>query len=202
MLPTFRGLLFLGLTAFGGSIVFASACRGAEEAALPQPPYTNTATIKDIMLGIVDPSADVVWNAVGTIVDPKGADERKPRADEDWEAVRYAALRLAEATNLLMVPGRKMARPGEKSVAPGVELEPEEMEALVQKDLQGWYMRANALHDVAIEALKAADAKDPEQLFEVGYHIEMACESCHRQYWYPNEKLPPGYGEPTPPAKP
>jgi hypothetical protein len=30
----------------------------------------------------------------------------------------------------------------------------------------------------------------------------MACESCHRQYWYPNEKLPPGYGEPTPPAKP
>ena len=129
------------------------------------------------MLGIVDPSADVVWNAVGTIVDPKGTDERKPRSDEDWEAVRYAALRLAEATNLLVVPGRKMARPGEKSVAPGVELEPEEMEALVQKDLQGWYMRAKALHDVAVEALKAVDAKDPEQLFEVGYHIEMACEN-------------------------
>ena len=49
-----------------------------------------------------------------------------------------------------------MARPGEKSVAPGVELEPEEMDALVQKDLQGWYRRAKALHDVAVEALKPA----------------------------------------------
>ena len=24
----------------------------------------------------------------------------------------------------------------------------------------------------------------------IGEHIERACENCHSQYWYPNEKIP------------
>ena len=39
-------------------------------------------------------------------------------------------------------------------------------------------------------ALPAIDAKNPEKLFEVGETIEGACEHCHSNYWYPNEKIP------------
>jgi redox-regulated HSP33 family molecular chaperone len=41
-----------------------------------------------------------------------------------------------------------------------------------------------------VAVLQAIDAKDSQKVFEIGEQIEVACESCHRQYWYPNEKIP------------
>jgi len=155
------------------------------------PEYTPSATIKDLMQAIVDPSADDVWMSVTTVMSGTGTVETVPKNDEDWAKVRHGAIRLLEASNLLIVPGRHVARPGEKSEAPGVELEPAEMEALIYKDIPGWRNRAKALHEAGLEALKAADARNPEKIFEVGEQIEEACENCHRNYWYPNEQIPP-----------
>ena len=158
--------------------------------AAASPDYAATATIKDLMDAIVDPSADDVWNAVKTTVGPGGVDETAPVTEEEWTSVRRGALRLAEATNLLMVPGRHMARLGEKSETPGVELEPAEMEALVNGDRPAWNQHARDLRDVSLEVLKATDSRDAAKLFEVGGRLDAACESCHKQYWYPNEKIP------------
>jgi hypothetical protein len=101
-----------------------------------------------------------------------------------------------EAANLLMIPGRRVARPGEKSETPGVELEPEEMDELIAKDRPAWNARAKALHDVMSSVIEAIDAKDSEKVFELGEQIEVACENCHKQYWYPNEVIPPFPSDP------
>jgi hypothetical protein len=189
------------LTVFVAIVVmaFALGCRSRREEAAsdaaaaapnPTPAFMPEATIKDLMLGLVDTSADAVWLSVTTTVDERGVVDVKPQNDEQWAEVRYGALRLAEAANLLMIPGRRVALPGEKSVAPGVELEPEEMQAMIDKDPAGWNMRVVALHDAAMLAVKAAESKDPQKIFEVGETIEHACEGCHRQYWYPNEQVP------------
>lgn len=143
------------------------------------------------MDSIVDPSADDVWDAVTIEVSASGTVEKVPRTDEEWTNVRRGALRLAEASNLLMMPGRHVARPGEKSETPGVELEPEQMEALVNKDRDAWIRRAKGLHDAVMPVLQSIEAKDAQKLFELGADIEMACENCHMQYWYPNEKVSP-----------
>jgi hypothetical protein len=143
------------------------------------------------MEAIVDPSADVVWEAVQTVVSAGGINDAAPHTAEEWAGVRLGALRLAEASNLLMLPGRHVARPGEKSVAPGVELEPEEIETLVNNDRETWNKLSHGLHDASLAALQAIDKKDPETLFNVGEQIERACENCHSHYWYPNEKIPP-----------
>ena len=90
-----------------------------------------------------------------------------------------------------MVPGRHVARPGEKSETPGVELEPAEMEVLIAKDMTAWHKRAKALHEAGLAALQAIDAKDAQKVFEVGEQIQRACEGCHSEYRYPNEKIPP-----------
>jgi hypothetical protein len=182
-------LLILGVLIFGSSLFVSGACRRQPDP--PQPVYTPTATIKDIMDAIVDPSADVVWNAVATVITTNGVEERAPHTDEEWADVRRGVIRLVEATNLLVMPGRHVARSGEKSEAPGVELEPEEMEALVNKDRAAWIGRAKTLHDISMELLRAADEKDAKKLFEVGDRLDTACENCHVQYWYPNEKIPP-----------
>jgi hypothetical protein len=142
------------------------------------------------MLSIVDPSADVVWLSVTAEQTAEGLKETAPSSDEDWKKVRQGAIALTEAANLLMMPGRHVAGPGEKSETPGVELEPLEMEALIAKDPVSWMARARALHDAGLAALHAIDARNAEKVFEVGEQIEQACESCHRQYWYPNEKIP------------
>ena len=143
------------------------------------------------MLSVIDPSADTVWLSVTTVVDEKGLVETMPKSDEEWRNVRRGAVTLMEAANLLMIPGRRVARPGEKSETPGVELEPEEMDALIAKDREAWNARAKRLHDAVSEVVQAIDAKDGNKVFELGEQIEEACESCHKQYWYPNEVIPP-----------
>ena len=53
------------------SLLAIGGCRAREEAK-PQPAFRPTATVKDIMASIVDPEADVLWNAVATIVSADG----------------------------------------------------------------------------------------------------------------------------------
>ena len=196
----FAFLVMLGI----GSLLVTSACQSQQAAApaatapaLPPPEYTPTATIKDLMQSVVDPNADVVWLSVTTVQSAKGTVDTAPKTDEEWKKVRHGAVALMEAANLLVVPGRHVAKPGEKSETPGVELEPSEMEALINKDVPAFRMRAKALHDAGYAALQAVDNKDAQKVFEVGEQIEQACENCHKQYWYPNEKIPPVPGETT-----
>ena len=202
-MPRFRGLALTGALLLFTVPFLTGACQSAAPPAPAPPaePYAPTATIKDLMLSLIDPAADAVWLSVTTVQDAKGITETAPTNDEEWTKVRHGALQLAEAANLLMIPGRRMARPGEKSETPGVELEPEEMDALVAKDRAGWVMRATGLHEAAVAVLAAVDAKDAQKVFEIGEQIEVACENCHSHYWYPNEKIPdfPDIIE-TPPA--
>ncbi len=159
-------------------------------AASDAPPYEPAATVKDLMQSIVDPAADQVWLAVTTVQTASGTVETFPKTEADWLKVRHGAVGLSEAANLLMMPGRHVARPGETSDTPGVELEPSEMEALIARDRPAFIGRARALHEAGMAAVAAADAKDAQKLFEVGEQIEHACENCHSNYWYPNEKVP------------
>jgi hypothetical protein len=176
-------------------LLSASACQNPppQPADVPdpaQPEYAPSATIKDIMMSIVDPAADVVWLSVTTVQSSAGTVDAAPKSDEDWANVRKGAVTLTEAANLLMMPGRHVARAHEKSDTPGVELEPSQMEELINKDRAAWEMRARNLHDAGVAALQAIDAKDAQKVFEVGEQIEVACENCHKQYWYTNEKIP------------
>jgi len=171
--------------------LLASSCKPAgqktTETQSGEPQYRTTATIKDIMDSLVDPSADDLWNAVGTTFDATGIHERLPRTDEEWKEVRRDAIRMLEATNLLLIPGRIVAKPGEKSENPGIELEPQEMQALIDQDRASFQMLAHNLHDAAMVAFKAIDAKNTEALLDAGDGIDQACEKCHLKYWYPNE---------------
>src|SRR5688572_2440867 len=164
-----------------GALALAGGCNTREE----QPQFRPTATVKDIMLSVIDPEADVLWNSVATIVSASGTEEREPRTDEEWATLRRSAIQLVEATNLLRVPGRLVARPGEKSENPRIELQPETIQKMIAEDPAGWSALVDRLHDAAAPALKAIDARDVKGLFDAGDQIEHACEACHQRYWYP-----------------
>ena len=68
-----KWFLLVGVVLFVASIAGACQARQSEppQPAPAQPAYTTTATVKDLMLSIIDPSADVVWNSVTTAMDSK-----------------------------------------------------------------------------------------------------------------------------------
>jgi hypothetical protein len=171
-------------------LVVVTACSSSKPAPAAEtgPAFRVTGTVKEIMESLVDPNADVLWEAVSTTVNVEGVHEKMPRSDEDWQGVRRSAVALAEATNLLLIDGRKMAPLGHKSEYPGYELEPEEMEKLVNADRASWVRYAHSLHDQAMVALKAIDAKSVQGLMDAGEGIDEACENCHKHYWYPDQK--------------
>jgi len=148
-------------------------------------------SIRDLMDSIVDPSADVIWGASGTIVDKdQGTVELFPKTPEGWMDVRRAAVRIIEGANLLMIPGRLSAPAGARSQTPGVELEPTEIVALINRNRAGFNSFAAALRDLGWEALRASEAKSTDALLDVGGRMQEACEGCHQTFWYPNASTP------------
>jgi hypothetical protein len=109
-----------------------------------------------------------------------------PETDEDWQRLRWSAVDLAESANLLMVPGRAVNLPG--AVAGEGELAPDEIANLIETQRPAWVGYAHVLYEAAMEAVRAIDAKDPEAVSNAGGTIDAACESCHRQFWYPDQQ--------------
>jgi len=121
------------------------------------PPFQPTANMKDLMLNVIDPAADTLWESVGTVITMEGRFEKAPQTDDEWAGVRAGAIQLAESGNLLMLPSRS-----------GGSAE--------------WLAEAKALIDVSNRAIKIIEAKDKDALFTVGGDVYDVCTNCHKQF--------------------
>ena len=126
------------------SLAFVSVSMSAPQ---EQAPFKPIADVKQLMHAIVIPSSNVVFRLE---VEP-------PKDDKEWELVTYNALTLAEAGNLLMLPGRA-------------------------KNSDDWMKKAQALVDVGVLAMKAAEQKDAGAVVKIGYQIYDVCAGCHDEY--------------------
>lgn len=151
------------------------------------PELETAATIRELMDAMIDPSAEYLFDNIVEIADEKGVIDKTPKTDDDWKEARRRALMLFEAPNLLVAPGRKVGKPGEKAEYPEVELSPEQIQDLIDDDRDAFVRRARRLQDAAALALKAIDARDKVELFAKLEDVDKACESCHLHYWYPND---------------
>ena len=75
----------------------------------------------------------------------------------------------------------------DKSKFPQVELEPGEIQKLIDGDRASFIRRAKRLQEAASMSLKAIEARDTKALFSAIEHIDRACENCHLHYWYPKD---------------
>ena len=175
-------VLLVAVSALAGAV-----CSCTTRSPEPTGAFRPTATIQDIMLSVVDPSADAIWESVATIITYEGVEERRPRTGEDWERLRHEAVRLVEATNLLLMDGRAVAAHGVRSENPGIELHPEEIQSLITEDRETWDRLVGDLYDMSLIMLQAVDAKDADMLFDNGGPLDQACERCHQRYWYPED---------------
>jgi hypothetical protein len=166
------GLLFLA-----GGVVCLAACQPAPPPAPPAGDYKASSTIREIMDGMVMPPADVLWS----VLPP----DNVPKNDEDWTRLRRQAITLLEASDLLLTPGRHVAKPDEKSKAPDAQMDPKAIEALISKDRESWKNFSYKMHDAVSVALKAIDEKKAMALSDAGNDLTTVCGDCHMKFWYP-----------------
>jgi hypothetical protein len=150
-------------------------------------PYKPTATIQDLMDAQVDPAADEIWNSVASIVTANGVEEKQPRTDEEWEALKLKAFLVIEGGNLLAMPGRRVAPEGAPLDPAELAGEtPEDIQKAMETNREAWVNLAMGLHDAGLEVMAAIEAKSPQQLIDAGERLDTACENCHMTFWYPN----------------
>lgn len=196
-------LCLVATVALIGAMVVA--CRPAANSAASDPnatlrvggpppadtPYRMDNAIQDVMESVVAPSADILFDAVATDITAAGVNEKRPTTDDDWEKVEHAAVNLIEGVNMIKMPGRLIARPGQKTKSEGPdapELTAEEIAAKINMDRGKFLNYANTLQEQAVKTLDIIHKKDAQGLFNIGEDIDNACEGCHLEYWYPNDK--------------
>jgi hypothetical protein len=138
----------LGL--FAAAIVSACGGQGTPDATA----YRPVATVDEVMDAIIIPASETVFDAV---VYENGVLVQSPKTDDDWFRVRMDALAVAEAGNLLMMPGRA-------------------------KDAGDWIKFARAMIDSAETVARAADSKDVDRVLQTGGEMYRACAGCHQKY--------------------
>ena len=187
---TVGSLLVLGLLSGCGRHV--ETAQTAPTASTPSSSLQPTAGIQDIMAFMIDPAADFLWESVSTSVTSAGVDEKQPRTDAEWNEVRKHAIILTEASNLIRMNGRHVAREGRQLEDHGTEgnLTAAESEQAIAADRATFESFAQALHDVGKSMLKAADDKNPQGILDAGDTMDQVCEGCHLKFWYPGQKIP------------
>ena len=151
---------------------------------------TPDVSVKQLMGHMIDPAADIIFDSVWSDSTAAGVVEHKPTTEEDWEKVETGAITLIEGVELLKVV-RPFAPPGDvnQSVGPDApELSPTQIKEKVDKDPVLWLAKIQAVRNVGLEVLDVVKKKDSEKLFEAGSDLDEACEACHVEYWYPNDK--------------
>lgn len=159
----------------------------------PTPGPAPVASLQEIMQAVVDPAADTLWEAVSSETTAAGTVDHQPQTDAEWLALRHHALRLAEGATLLPMPGRVVAHVGralEDSHVLGI-LDAEQIQHRIDTSRPAFAAHAKALQLAAQDVLAAIDARDLRRYNLAGERVDHACEGCHLQYWYPDDKRPP-----------
>jgi hypothetical protein len=141
----------------GALLVGCNASQEPEQQPAAATPFSNQATMVQLMNWVYEPHAQIVWSVGGTIITAEGQQQVVPKNDDEWNAVRNAAATIAESGNVLMIPGRA-------------------------RDTGDWIKYARLMIDKANECVQAAEAKDLDAFFTSGSDLYLACNACHAQY--------------------
>lgn len=153
----------------------------------PAPPPT----IQTLMNEKIDPSADAIWEAVGTVVSEAGAVEHAPTTDAEWAALQARAQTLYDGARQLAKTrsaGGTTHSPLADANVPGART-PAQIEADIKADPGRFAAAADRLAQAAWETREAVRKRDKPAILAAGERIDAACEACHAAYWYP--RTPP-----------
>lgn len=138
------------------------------------------AVLGQVMKGVIFPASNVIFAAqkenpadVKPAKDPSTATDLLDGSYGKWEAVENSALAIAEAANLLILPGRKCSN--------GLDV------PLKNPD---WSQFVQGLREAAMTAYKAAQSKNQHKMVDAAATLNAACANCHNRYRVANDLVP------------
>jgi hypothetical protein len=130
------------------------------------------ATLAQLMKGILYPGANVFLfvqtgnpDDVPPAKDPSMTPNPLASTYGKWEAVENSALAIAEAANLLTIPGRKCSN--------GLNVPTRD---------PNWAKLVQRLRDSGIAAYRAARSRNHARVLDAADALNAACTNCHDQY--------------------
>lgn len=155
------------LPVVAAAIGFAGALAGQS----PAPP-APVATLNQLMRGLFFPHSNVIFSTqiknpadIKMISEPSMATDPLNGVFGKWEAVENSALVLTEAADLLTVQGRKCSNGKDVPVGNA-----------------DWAKFVAQLREAGMEAYKAAQTKDMENMIKVSEVLNNSCANCHNRY--------------------
>jgi len=167
-------------------LALVAACQAKDE---EQP--AEQLTFHEIMKDEIDLRADVIWEVGNAAIgDQAGIDPAK-MTDAGWDKLakgavdlQTSALKLATLDPIVVVkPGVKISDEGTPGGHTGAMVQ-ERMD----KDPQKMRDLANTLAAHVGELAAAARAHDAAKAGPLIDQLDGVCESCHLEYWYPDQK--------------
>ena len=120
-------------------------------------PYYASLPLNELMPHVMQYAGDGIWKRQGFRSDKSGVHSLFPQNDEEWEEAESAGRTLAEVTNTLLVPGRRVPEPA-------------------------WDAAVVHVRTVALKAAAAAEKHDKDAFFAAGSELDQACDDCHVRY--------------------
>ncbi len=120
--------------------------------------YDTTLNITEVMGHMVDPGAFMYWKGSGEEVTEAGVKDLSPTTEEGWETLVSGATIVAQAGNVLQLPGYARAPEAD------------------------WNRYAQQLTAQALVARAAAEKHDKKAVFDEGGKLYEVCVACHKQY--------------------
>jgi hypothetical protein len=150
----------------------ATPAQSSTQSAASRPQSQVHGDLRQVMRGILFPNSNVVFFAQGNdpAAVPKDADGTtsvNPLAGVygGWEAIENSSIALAEAANLLTIPGRMCAN-GKP----------------VPVQSADWQRFVQGLRDAGMASYKAAQSKDMDKMLDAADTLTNACSECHDVY--------------------
>ena len=139
-------------TAAASRNVYGQPLRMADDA-----PYDAKMPLSEFMPHVMQYAGDGVWKWQGYVANSTGEHSLFPKNDEEWEQAESGARTLAEVTNLLLLPGRRVDDPA-------------------------WDKSVLSVRAVALKAAAAAEKHDKDAFFAAGGELDVACDECHVKF--------------------
>ena len=180
-------LLTVGFTLALLTAMTAAQTPAPKPAAKPAP--TPTGTLAQVMRGIYFPNANLIFDvqqhdpaAPKKRIESAGSStETYASAYSGWEIVENAAIALTDGVELILTPGRSCQN---RKPVP-----------LNRPDFQKF---AREMREAGRVALRAARAKNQEQVSDATNNIADACSNCHEVYRDKGPADSPARCTPTP----
>ena len=180
-----RTATLVGVALVAGAAVFIVACsrvQAPSAAAAAGPQSQVHGNLRQLMRGMLFSNSNVVFFAQGadpaTVpqdTDPSSSVNPLASVYGGWDAIQNSGIAIAEAANLLTIPGRTCAN-GKPVPVQNAD----------------WQRFVQGLREAGMAAYKAGESKDMDKVLDAAGTLTSACSDCHDVY---REKTPERGGE-------